>query len=108
MESVTTAHVLVVAHRTAATQGLADAVRRRAAAGPAQFTLVVPRTPHGLHRLMDPEDTDEAEAREILERALPVLSAAAGAPVDGVIGDPVPLTAIEDAVNSRPVDEIII
>jgi len=108
MESSTPARVLVVAHRTAATSGLADAVRSRAAAGPARFTLLVPRTAHGLHRLMDPEDTDETEARDVLDRALPVLSAAAGSPVDGLIGDPTPLTAIEDAVNNQHFDEIII
>jgi len=108
MESSTPVRVLVVAHRTAATHGLADAVRGRAAAGPAHFTLLVPRTAHGLHRLMDPEDTDEAEAREILARALPLLSAAAGSPVDGLVGDPVPLTAIEDELNSRHYDEILI
>jgi hypothetical protein len=108
MESSSPARVLVVAHRTAATHGLADAVRSRAASGPARFTLVVPRTPHGLQRLTDPEDTDESEAREILDRALPVLSEAAGSPVEGRVGDPVPLTAIEDALNSEEFDEIII
>jgi hypothetical protein len=108
MESSTPARVLVVAHRTAATAGLGDAVRRRASEGPARFTLLVPRTAHGLHRLMDPEDTDAAEARTILERALPLLANAAGAPVDGLVGDPTPLTAIEDALNSQPFDEIII
>ena len=102
------ARVLVVAHRTAATPGLADAVRRRAAAGPAIFTLLVPRTARGMHRLMDPEDTDDTGAREILDRALPVLSAAAGRPVEGTIGDPAPLTAIEDAVNRERYDEIMI
>jgi hypothetical protein len=108
MESSQAARVLVVAHRTAATPGLADAIRRRAAQGAATFTLVVPRTPHGLHRLMDPEDTDEREAQEILDRALPLLSAAAGSAVAGIIGDPAPLTAIDDAINSQPFDEIII
>ena len=108
MESSTPTRVLVVAHRTAATSGLGDAVRRRAIEGPARFTLLVPRTAHGLHRLMDPEDTDESEARAILDRALPLLSNAAGAPVDGLVGDPTPLTAIEDALNSQPFDEIII
>ena len=108
MESSTAARVLILAHRTAATPGLADAVRRRAAAGPARFTLLVPRTPHGLHRLMDPEEADEGEAQEILDRALPMLSAAAGTPVDGLIGDPTPLTAIDDAINSQTFDEIII
>ena len=108
MDSSTPARVLLVAHRTAATAGLGDAVRRRAGEGPARFTLLVPRTAHGLHRLMDPEDTDESGARAILDRALPLLTSAAGSPVDGLIGDPTPLTAIEDALNSRPFDEIIL
>ena len=108
MASSTPARVLVVAHRTAATEALAEAVRRRAAAGPARFTLVVPRTAHGLHRIMDPEDTEESEARAVLEVALPVLSEAAGSSVAGLVGDPVPLTAIEDAINSEHFDEIII
>lgn len=108
MESSTAARVLVVAHRTATTPGLLGAVRRRAAAGPVQFTLLVPRTAHGLHRLMDPEDQDDAEAREILARALPLLSNAAGSAVNGLIGDPTPLTAIEDAINSQTFDEIIL
>jgi hypothetical protein len=108
MESSTPARVLVVAHRTAATQSLADAVRSRAAVGPARFTLLVPRTAHGLHKLADPEDTDEGEARDVIDRAVPILSAAAGAPVESLIGDPTPLTAIEDAVNAQPFDEIII
>jgi hypothetical protein len=108
MESSTPARVLVVAHRTAATPSLAEAVRSRAASGPAQFTLLVPRTAHGLHRLTDPEEADEAEAQAVLDEALPVLSAAAGASVAGLIGDPTPLTAIEDAVNAQPFDEIII
>jgi hypothetical protein len=108
MESSNPARVLVVAHRTAATAGLSDAVRNRASAGPARFTLLVPRTAHGLHRLMDPEDQDDSEARAILEQALPLLSNAAGSPVDGLIGDPTPLTAIEDTVNSQPFEEIIL
>lgn len=108
MESATPARVLVVAHRTAAATGLRDAVRHRAAAGPARFTLLVPRTAHGLHRIMDPEDQDDSEAREILTRALPLLSEAAGSPVDGLIGDPAPLTAIDDAINRESYDEIIL
>jgi hypothetical protein len=109
MESSSTpARVLVVAHRTAATAGLGDAVRRRASEGAARFTLLVPRSAHGLHRLMDPEEADVSEAQEILDRALPMLSSAAGSPVDGLIGDPTPLTAIEDALNAGSFDEIII
>ncbi len=108
MESSTPARILVVAHRTAATAGLGEAVRRRASEGPARFTLLVPRTAHGLHRLMDPEDVGDAGARAILDLALPLLSSAAGSQVDGLIGDPTPLTAIEDAINREHFDEIIL
>src|SRR3954469_18918250 len=48
--------VLVVAHRTAATPALLDAVRERAARGPSAFTLLVPNSAHGLHRVVDPEN----------------------------------------------------
>jgi hypothetical protein len=102
------AHVLVVAHQTAATAPLLDAVRKRASRGRATFHLVVPRQPHGLHKLLDPEDASEAEAREVLETALPKLSEAAGSEVTGSIGDPEPLMAIHDAVNLGSYDEIII
>jgi hypothetical protein len=102
------AAVLVVAHQTAATAALADAVRERAARGPATFHLVVPNNPHGLHKVVDPEDAGKAEAQAVLNQALPVLSDAAGGEVTGSIGDAEPLMAIEDAVNLGSYDEIII
>ncbi len=108
MESSAPARVLVVAHRTAATPALLDAVAARAAAGPATFTLLVPRAARGLHRVIDPEDTDESEAQAVLELALPLLEEAAGASVEGKIGDPNPVDAINDAVNIDGYDEIII
>ena len=102
------AHVLLVAHQTAATQGLLDAVRERARKGPATFHLVVPRQPHGMHKLVDPQDAGEEEARGVLGDALPQLSDAAGSKVTGSLGDPEPLSAIHDAVNLGDYDEIII
>ena len=78
MESSAPARVLIVAHRTAATPALQNAVRERAAAGPAIFTLLVPNSAHGLHRVIDPEDNDRAEAGAMLELALPLLEEAAG------------------------------
>ena len=108
MESSTPIRVLVVAHRTAATPALLATVRERAARGPATFTLLVPNTPHGLHRVIDAEDQGDDAAQAVLERALPLLEEAAGAPVEGVVGDPEPLSAIQDAVNLRGFDEIII
>jgi hypothetical protein len=100
--------VLVVANKTAATPALLDAVRERASRGPCTFTLLVPNTAHGLHRVMDPEDQDRSEAETTLELALPLLSEAAGRRVDGLIGDPEPLSAIQDAINLHGFDEIIL
>ena len=100
--------VLVVAHRTAATPALLDAVRERAARGPSAFTLLVPNVTHGLHRVVDAEDQAQDEAQAVLELALPLLEEAAGAPVEGMVGDPEPLNAVQDAVNLRGFDEIII
>ena len=102
------ANVLVVAHQTAATPGLLDAVRERAARGSARFHLVVPRQPHGLHRAVDPSQAGEAEAQAVLADALPKLSDASGSQVAGSIGDAEPLMAIQDAVNMNSFDEIII
>jgi hypothetical protein len=108
MEASEPARVLVVAHRTAATPALIAAVEERAAQGPAAFTLLVPNAAHGLHRLVDPEDTDGSEAQMVLELALPLLERAAGGHVEGKIGDPNPYDAVSDAVNIDGYDEIII
>jgi hypothetical protein len=102
------AHVLVVAHQTAATEGVIAAVAERAARSPAVFHLVVPCQAHGIHKIVDPQDADDHEAQEVLDRALPKLTEAAGRPVTGSIGDSEPLSAIHDAVNLGSYDEIII
>ena len=83
-------------------------MRERAGRGPVPFTLLVPNTAHGLHRVTDPEDQADDEAQAVLELALPLLEEAAGGPVEGMIGDPEPLNAIQDAVNLHGFDEIII
>jgi hypothetical protein len=102
------ARVLVVANQTAATPALINAVRERAAAGPATFTLLVPNTAHGLHRVVDPEDQAHTEADRTLAEAIPLLEEAAGGPVEGMVGVPEPLAAIQDAINLRGFDELII
>jgi len=102
------ARVLVVAHQTAATDALLDAVRVRARSGPVTFHLVVPRQAHGMHKVVDPQDTGDDEANTVLDAALPKLSEAAGQTVTGSLGDPEPLCAIQDAVNLGGYDEIII
>jgi hypothetical protein len=108
MESSTSTRVLVVAHRTAATPALLEAVRKRAARGPCAFTLLVPNVAHGLHRIVDAEDQDEDAAQSVLALALPLLEEAAGGRVEGMIGDPEPLNAVQDAVNLNGFDEIIV
>jgi len=100
--------VLVVAHKTAATPPLLNAVRDRASRSPCVFTLLVPNAAHGLHKVVDPEDQDSEEATSVLEQALPKLSEAAGSQVEGLTGSTNPHMAIEDAVNLRGFDEVII
>ena len=93
------AHVLVVAHRTAASPRLLDAVRRRTEQGPCRITLLVPRP------YWDP-DTEEAEL--VVELAVPVLEQAAGRHVDALIGDADPVAAVRHVLATAEVDEIIV
>ena len=97
MESSTRVRVLVVAHKTAATPALIEAVRERAERGPATFTLLVPNPAHGLHAVVDPEDLEDNEGQAMLELAIPLLEEAAGAPVEGLVG-----------VYSRPRDRVVL
>ena len=106
--SETPTRVLVVAHRTAATQPLLDAVRERAERGPARFTLLVPNATHGLHKVVDPEDQDASEAQAVIDEAVSLLSEAAGTPVEGIVGAPDPGVAVHDAINLYGFDEVII
>ncbi len=108
MESTTPARVLVVAHKTAATKPLLDAVRERVQRGPCTFTLLVPNATHGLHKVVDPEDQGASEARAVIDQAVPLLSEATGTPVESMVGAPDPSAAVHDAVNQRGFDEIII
>ena len=110
MESSEPARVLIVANRTAATPALIEAVRRRAASEACTFTLLVPHSWQGLSRLTSAEDShsDANESDAVLELALPLLEDAAGGEVEGMTGDADPLAAIQDAVNQRGFDEIIL
>lgn len=100
--------VLIVANRTAATEPLLAAVRRRAQAGPARFHLLVPATPRGLHRVVDPEVAGREEAEAQLKVALELLREAAGSEVTGHVGSADPMAAIADVINDRRVHEIIL
>lgn len=103
-----TPRILVVANRTAATEPLLEAVCRRADAGTARFHLLVPATPHGLHRVVDPEVAGQDEAQANLGRGIELLSARTGTEVTGQVGSADPLGAISDALHEAHFDEIII
>lgn len=109
MSSDDEAHVLVVAHKTAATQVLLDAVRERAARGRCRFTLLVPNGVPGLGPGRREQEWRQTEGRQILALALPLLEEAAGRPVDGSVSAlPVPYDAVEEAVKTGDYDEIIV
>jgi hypothetical protein len=100
--------VLVVEHKTTATQPLLEVVRKRAQSGSCVFTLLVPSPAPGLHKVVDPEDQASSPARTVLGEALPALRAATGMSVDGIVGDSDPLAAVEDALNLGGFEEVII
>jgi hypothetical protein len=106
--SVAPTRVLVVAHKTAATKPLLDAVRERARRGPCVFTLLVPNAAHGLHKVVDPEDQGAEAAGAVITHAVPLLEEAAGTHVDGIVGAPDPVVAVHDAINLRGFDEVIV
>jgi uncharacterized membrane-anchored protein len=101
--------ILVVAHRTAATPALLSAIHARAAAGPAQFHLLVPNPAD------HPEVTDAErqkaliEGEHVLALALPLIEDAAGTAAEGTISirhDP--MDAIEETLARGSYDEIIL
>ncbi len=106
--SMPTSRVLLVANRTATDAALLEAVHDRAQRGSVTFHLVVPATPQGLHRLVDPEVAGHQAADERLIPTLALLSNAAGEQVTGHVGDANPLSAVADALNLRGFDEIIV
>ncbi len=72
--------VLVVTNKTDATPAVIEAVRERAAAGPARFFVLVPNPDH-LH--FDRNSADTNLGKKVLERALPLLREPAGTEVEG-------------------------
>ncbi len=92
-------HILIVANRTAATPALIAEVRRRASASACRFTLLVPRSFW---------DADTEESAITLELAIPLLEDAAGARVEGLVGDEDPFLAVSAALEDGSYDEIIV
>jgi hypothetical protein len=100
------ASVLVVANRTAGSDELLEALRERAAQGPAKFHLVVPATARGVSWVADMSAGGNA-AEHDLEGALERLRGV-GLEIEGEIGDGDPVAAISDATNAASYDEVIV
>jgi hypothetical protein len=100
------ANVLVVANRTAESEQLQQALKERAAKGDSpKFTLVVPSA-HGLSKAADP-DAEAPEVQAHVDNAVARLREA-GLDVEGRLGDPDPVAAVQDAHNAGNYDEVIV
>jgi hypothetical protein len=88
-------HILVVANRTAATPTLLNEVRRRAAAGPCTFALLIPEVPRADHDWT-------------LDRALPIIASAAGGPVEALASGSDPFAAVRQALGASRFDEVLV
>ena len=101
--------VLVVANQTAESDDLLAALRERAAQGDAEFTVLIPATPHGVAWAANMASDKGREEAEEHRDALIERLRATGLPVkEAVIGDPDPLAAITDACNRDSYDELIV
>ncbi len=103
------AQVLVVAHRTAATPALLDAIRARAARGPARFHLLVPNPAAHAELTHHEREQKHTEGEHVLELALPLIDRAAGGAAEGSVSirhDP--MDAIEETLAAGEFDEIIV
>ena len=112
---------LVVANQTLGGEALVALIRRRAAAEPSEFFLVVPATPTmellpgaaaavsvgGSAVMPAPPEEARALAEKRLGTGLEQLRAT-GASVEGVVGDANPVRAVETAMRGRNFDEIIV
>jgi uncharacterized membrane-anchored protein len=103
------AEVLVVAHETAATPALIDAVRERAEQSRASFHLLVPNIAEHAELTDAEREHRHADGERTLALALPLIQEAAGGAATGSVSfrhDP--MDAIEEAVHDGDFHEIIV
>ena len=102
-------HVLVVAHKTAATPALLEAIRRRAERDPARFHLLVPN-PAQHAELTDAERRHwHADGEHVLALALPLIDQASGSHAEGSVSSRHdPMDAIEETLDGADFHEIIL
>ena len=117
--------ILVVANKTLGSNDLLQSIRDRMTNGPCEFTLLVPAIPHAHRESMietmtrrmtnmpvadearGAEEADYEHARRRVEFGIEQLRRL-GAEVDGEVGNPNPVAAVEDALSRRKYDEIIL
>jgi uncharacterized membrane-anchored protein len=98
--------ILVVTNKTAATPALIEAVRARAAMGPARFYMLIPNP---AHLAFDRVGEDTRIGEKVLTEALPVLKEPAGAEVDGrVANSPNAYDDIVEELKADSYEEIIL
>jgi hypothetical protein len=98
-------NVLVVANRTAECEELQQALKDRAEKGDSpKFTLVVPSA-HGFAKAAGSDDV--VDAQEHVDNAVAKLRES-GLDVEGRLGDPDPVAAVQDAANAESYDEVIV
>jgi uncharacterized membrane-anchored protein len=98
--------VLVVPNKTDASPALVDAVRQRAASGPARFVLLVPNPDH---LPFDRISHESRRAEGLLARAIPGLETAAGGNVEGrIAASPNAYDDIVEELETRRYHEIIV
>jgi hypothetical protein len=109
MESSAPTRVLIVAHKTAATPALLDAIRVRAARGPARFHLLVPNPAEHAELTEAERHAKHTEGEHVLALALPLIDRAAGTHATGSVSTRHdPMDAIEESLESGKFDEIIL
>lgn len=97
-----TTKLLVIANRTVDSDEIRDAIVNRAVAGPVEITLVAPAS-SGVGSMRE----RRAATEQRLDRAVKGLREV-GVPVEGVVGDPDPMLAVQDTWDPRRYDEVIV
>ncbi|MDQ2984566.1 MAG: hypothetical protein M3R70_11705 [Actinomycetota bacterium] len=99
-------HLLVIANETVVGQSLIDAVRKRAAEGDVQVTVIAPVTPPREGYVVY-QDTRRAAAGRRLDRSVELLREA-GISAHGMVVEADPVNATRDAIAAVEPDEIVV
>jgi hypothetical protein len=102
-----TFRLLVVSNETVESHLLHDTIAGLAGDRPAEVTVVAPALNSRLRHWVSDEDPARAAAQDRLDGCVARLRSQ-GVPAGGWVGDADPLQAIEDALRSGEVDELLI